>query len=97
MKAEQQIFKACHFLNISTQFKPEQAAKLRSNSRAVLDLAVPAFVEAVCSGHRLQTITDSGFVNDFYSKPDKAGQIMGFYKHKVAEIARTNSQADAGI
>lgn len=87
MKAEDRIFKACHFLIVASQFKPEQQTKIRSNCRRALDEAVPNFCRAVCLGYRIEPVMDANLVNDFYGKPDKAGAMMAFYKNGISEIA----------
>lgn len=89
-KAEDQIFKACHFLKPITlaAFKPEQAANIRGKCRTALEKCVPAFCEAVCDGHRLQPIFEHAFIDDFYQHPEKAGHLIGQYRHRVREIAQ---------
>jgi hypothetical protein len=88
LKTEKQIFDACHFLKpeIIQCFSEDRASSIRTKCRAALDRAVPAFCEAVCAGYRLQTVFEAAFVNDFYQRPEKAGSLMGMYKHKISEL-----------
>lgn len=95
LKVESQIFRACHFLTVIDQFKGEQKEHLRGNCLKALEKAVPVFCEAVCQGHRLQTVSDPDFLSGFIRKPDNAGARMAAYKHGIEEIARTNNLADA--
>lgn len=89
LKTEQQIFEACHFLKpeIISHFPPEKATALRTNCRKALEMAVPAFCEAVCAGYRMRAVFEPAFVNDFYQKPENAGPRMAMYKHKISEMA----------
>jgi hypothetical protein len=89
MKSEKQIFEACHFLNpiIMDNFRPQHAEKMRTNCRAALEIAVPAFCESVCAQYRLQSVFVPSFVDDFYTHPDKAGKIMAEYKYRIQALA----------